>query len=171
MIFKEANKELTSIQNFYKYSELSFHEDLITCDRFNMPRPNKRKRHLASICHAGAGATNYKRWRFEPPPASSMEESLPGPSMEEPLPVPLMEEPLQMGRSPIVEELEYQTFNLSEYEDVEEDSQWEVDESGDSDLSSDNDEAESESEVRYLLQYLGTYMLYMIEANMRCLRI
>lgn len=65
-----------------------------------------------------------------------------------------------MGRSPIVEELEYQTFNLSEYEDVEEDSQWEVDESGDSDLSSDNDEAESELEVRYLLQYLGTYMLY-----------
>jgi hypothetical protein len=128
-----------------------------------MPRLSKRKRHLASISHAGAMATNSKRWHSEPqlpvpsmepppsplilmgetPPELSMEEPLSSPAlpMEESSPALSMEEPpptLSM-ESLLVEGLEESQPFFSEYED-EEDSQLEVDESGDSDISSDDDE-------------------------------
>jgi len=78
----------------------------------------------------------------ETPPALSMEEPLPAPSTEESSPALPMEEPpptLTM-ESPLVEGLEESQPFFSEYEDIEEDSQLEVDESGDSDISSDDDE-------------------------------
>ena len=110
-------------------------------------------------------ATNSKRWHSEPqllvpsmepppsplmllgetPPALSVEETPPELSMEEPLPAPSTEESspaLPMEEPPptlLMESLEESQPFFSEYED-EEDSQLEVDESGDSDMSSDDDE-------------------------------
>ena len=132
-----------------------------------MPRLSKRKRHLASISHAGAMATNSKRWLSdsaaarsmkpppsplmgETPPALSMGETPPALSMEEP-PAPSTEEsspalpmeeppPTLSMESPLVEELEECQPFFSEYEEIGEDSQLEVDESGDSNISSDDDE-------------------------------
>jgi hypothetical protein len=77
---------------------------------------------------------------MEPPPSPLMGETPPATSESSPA-LPMEEPPPTLSmESPLVEGLEESQRFFSEYEDIEEDSQLEVDESGDSDISSDDDE-------------------------------
>jgi hypothetical protein len=72
--------------------------------------------------------------------ASTVNGGLPAPSESSPA-LPMEEPPLILSmESPLVDGLEESQHFFSEYEDIEEDSQLEVNESGDSDISSDDDE-------------------------------
>ncbi|KAN0078511.1 hypothetical protein V8E54_005024 [Elaphomyces granulatus] len=77
---------------------------------------------------------------MEPPPSPLMGETPPATSESSPA-LPMEEPPPTLSmESPLVEGLEESQRFFSEYEDIEEDSQLEVDESGESDISSDDDE-------------------------------